>query len=728
MPNLRIFHKKTALIAICLLMLAAGVFAIASTFDFINYDDPDYILENQYVKEGLTLNSLRWAFTTDFHQHWHPLTWISHMLDVQWFGLDAGRHHAVNILLHALNTLFLFLALFKMTKVAWKSALVAALFAVHPVHVEPVAWVTGRKDLLSAFFMMLTLWAYACYVEKQRIGTYLLALALFGMGLLSKSMLVTLPVVLILLDYWPLGRFSSDHLSGERRDSVKFLLRSKALLEKIPFFLFSIIDSIVLLEIHSNPLRRKMIVGRSLGERLLDAANGYAHYVEKLFWPQALSAAYQQNVPTASWVTISSIVLLLCISFITLMYRKRRPYLIVGWLWFLGMLLPVIGLLRSGPHVLADRYSYVTYIGLFMMISWAIGEWSQKGVRARQMAISGSVIGIVLLSFSALIQLRYWQNSVTLFSRAVAVNPKNITGHLNLGLALHKRGDDKEAKLHLEKAVELGPEKAIVRYGLGSFFSDLGKSEEAMPHLLEAVRLQPGYHKAHVQLGINLARAGKFSEAYKHFEKAIELDSHARKAHYNYGVALGMQNRYKSAIVEMKKALEIDPDYVMARNKLNEYESRLLMDKAKKLYENQKIEDAAELLEEVVRLFPNASSQAYFYLGLIASGKGELDAAGSHLGEAIKANPQYAEAYVNLGIILNKKKAYEKAEEAFTKAIEIGPGLVKAHYNYAVFLYLQHRNAEAVDQLAKCLKLDPNDKKARDTLGFIKQSVGKKEP
>ncbi len=722
-----VLRRKTVLIALSLILLTTAVFAVAATYDFVNYDDPDYVTENRNVKAGLTLKGVGWAFTTNLHDHWHPLTWMSHMLDCQLFGLHPAGPHTINILLHVANTLLIFLVLLRMTKAPWKSALVAAFFALHPLHVETVAWVTGRKDLLSTFFMFLTLWVYARYAEQPCLGKYLLALSMFAMGLLAKSMLVTLPVILILLDYWPLGRFPRNKSNGGLKSSFFFLLKARVLKEKIPFFLLSIIDSGIILFMSQNRLGGKTGPSFSLWERLLHATNGYAAYVKKLFWPTDISIAYQPNAHLTAWITVLSAVLILGISLFSLKNLKRRPYLMVGWLWFLVMLFPVIGFIRTGPHILADRYSYVTYIGLFIMVSWAIGEWSQKGLRHKQIAISAAVLGIVLCSFLTLAQVKYWKNSVTLFTHAIAVNRSNVTAQLNLGLALHNQGNDKEAMDHLKKAIELAPEKAIVQYGLASFLSDLGKTQEAIPYLSEAIRLKPGYLKAHVQLGICLARIGKFDQAYAHFKEAINLDKEDPWVHYNYGNALGLQKKYTEAIGEIKKAVEMDPHYELARNRLSTYKRMFSLEKGIKLFENGKVEEAAEMLEKMVRLFPD-EPQAYFYLGLIASGKGQLDVASSYLGKAVKANPEYAEAYVNLGIILNRKKAYEEAEKAFMKAIEVRPEFVKAHYNYAVFLYLQHRNAEAMDQLAKSLKINPNDKKARDTLHYIEQSIGKKEP
>lgn len=708
------------MVCICLAVITGAVFSTAVSHDFVNYDDRDYVTRNYNVRAGLTLKGVVYAFKTKLQGHWHPLTFLSHMLDCQLFGLNPAGHHATSILFHIFNTILLFLLLEKMTKMRWPSALVAALFALHPMHVESVAWISERKDVLSTFFMLLTFWVYVSYTKHPGPWKYLLSLIMFALGLLSKSMIVTLPFILILLDYWPLGRLLPAVTDEKGHPSWSRLWKHKILREKLPFLLLSLIDILIILAPHKARWTHKTHSVMPFADRLIHTANGYAMYVWKMFWPMNLSIAYQKTNPVFNWQTLLAVAFLMGVSVLSLWNIKKRPYLIVGWLWYLGMIVPVSGILIPGPHfALADRYTYAAFIGIFIMLSWGILEVADRNIINKKSVAAAMVLFLGFLSFLTVKQIGYWKNSITLFSHALEVNENNVLAHVNLGLALHNKGNDKEAMEHLKRAIQLNPNNEKAQYGIGFVLSETGQYQKAVDYLKEAIRLNPGYAMAHVQLGVCLAQMGKFNEARPYFTEAIRINPKNSRIYYNYGNALGHEKKYKEALEQIQKALDIDPNYGLARLQFDVYRRMFSLDRGIQLYEEGRLKEADDLLKEIVRRSPQESS-AYLYLGLIASSRGRLDLAISNYRNAVRISPGYTEAYVNLGIALTGKKEYVKAEKAFLAALKINPDYAKAHYNYAIFLYLQQRYKESMEHLDKTLEIDPDNKQARDALKKIK--------
>jgi len=725
MSVLNISRKKIT-ICLCLALMTGGVFGVAVTYDFVNYDDIDYVTDNPHVQAGLSVKGVIRAFTTTLqdHKHWHPLTLLSHMLDCQLFGLNPAGHHFTSILLHVLNTILLFMLLERMTKALWPSVFVAALFAIHPLHVEPVVWIASRKDVLSTFFMLMTLWVYVSYTEHPGTGKYLLALCLFAAGLLSKSMLVTLPFVMLLLDYWPLGRLTTTIPDNKRCRLSSIIVKSRVLWEKLPFLLLSVIVSTVMLWIRpdrsSDTARSFIPSGEGFVARFIDAVNGYASYVWKMFCPTNLSVTYQKPDLIPIWQSVLSFALLIGVSYLCLRHIKRRSYLLVGWLWFLGMLVPVSGIIKKGPHLLSDRYTYTSFIGLFIMLSWCILEVRSEKSQNKRVGIIAMIVFLAMCSILSLKQISYWKNSITLFSNAITVNPNNMNAQLNLGLAIYEVGNDNEAIEHFNKAVQLAPHSTLAQYGLGYVLCETGQWQEAIDHLSEAIRIAPNYGKAYTQLGICSVRTGNLAKAHEYFIEAIKLNPDDPKTYYNYGYALALDKRDREAFAQMKKSLDIDPYYDLAQKRYNSYTQRYNnLEHGIKLYDDGKMQEAEELLKEMALRFPE-EPDVYLYLGLITSDKGQPDSAISYLLKAIKARPEYTEAHVNLGIELARKKEYAQAEKAFSDALTIEPNHVKAHYNYAVSLYLQNRRKEAMEQLAITLRIDPDYKKARDMLDALR--------
>jgi len=454
-------HGLVLLLGLFLMILTFATFEQVRTYDFINYDDNRYITENQHVQSGLTLEGVTWAFTTTHAANWHPLTWLSHMLDCQLYGLNPSGHHLTNLVFHIASTLLLFLVLERMTGALWRSAFVAALFALHPLHVESVAWAAERKDVLSTFFWMLTMWTYVHYVERPGFNRYLLVLLSFVLGLLSKPMLVTLPFVLLLVDYWPLGRFQFGRLSGDRRshtpkssdtgDQKSIVLR--LIREKVPFFVLCAISSILTIFAQQKIGALGSLESYTLGSRIANASVSYVRYIEKMVWPRHLAVLYPYQQMLPIWKVLGSGLLLVGVSVLVIRAVRKHPYLGVGWFWYLGTLIPVIGLVQVGKQAMADRYTYVPLIGLFVMIAWGVPDLL-AGWRFRKVVLSISTgLLLSLLMIVTNLQVKHWQNDITLFEHTLAATSNNFIIHYNLGVAFDRQGKTQEAIAHFAEAL-----------------------------------------------------------------------------------------------------------------------------------------------------------------------------------------------------------------------------------------------------------------------------------
>ncbi len=529
---------------ICL-VLVVGILAIygqVADFQFVNYDDPDFVSGNPIVKRGLSLDALVYAFTRTIASNWHPLTTLSHTLDVQLFGLAAGRHHLVNMGFHVANTLLLFLVFRQMTHRAWRSGVVAALFAWHPLHVESVAWVAERKDLLSALFWMLTLWAYVRYVAQSGVRRYLLVLLFYCLALLSKPMVVTLPFVLLLLDYWPLGRLrlpgllslsSAREMAGLRGRPIDSVAPTQAtpppasrqvfrlVLEKVPLLLLAAAMSMVTYFVQEQTGAMKLVLPFSV--RLANAVVSYARYLGKMFVPVDLAVLYPHPGHWAAGVVIGALVVLGIVSAGTLLLARRQPWLLVGWLWFLGTLVPVIGLVQAGFQAMADRYSYLPLIGLFLALTWSgaslVSRWPAWG---RLMPTTTVLLLGVCLGLSWR-QTRYWQNSITLFSHALACTTNNPIAHNNLGNALREAGQREVAAAQFQEALRLKPDYPQAYNSLGAVLYDQGRGEEAIQNMQKALELDPNLFVAHENLGNIFWKRGQAREAILHWREALRL-------------------------------------------------------------------------------------------------------------------------------------------------------------------------------------------------------------
>ncbi|MDM8525127.1 tetratricopeptide repeat protein [Desulfococcaceae bacterium HSG8] len=548
------FTIKTELL-ICL-FLVISTFAVywqVRHHEFVAFDDDDYIINNPRVRAGLTPESITWAFTSAYASNWHPLTWLSHMTDIQLYGINPGQHHLTNVLLHIMNSLLLFFVLRRMTGDLWKSGFAAALFALHPLHAESVAWVSERKDLLSTFFWMLTLWSYIRYVESPGMNTGLPVLVCFTLGLMSKPMLVTLPFVLLLLDYWPLNRLSAP---------------CSLLLEKIPLFVLSAVSSVITFIVQQGGGAVKSPEIYPFDLRIANALVSYMNYILKTVWPSELAFLYPYPRTIPGWQIALATLLLILISLLAIRQIKQRPYLIVGWLWYLGTLVPVIGLVQVGLQSMADRYTYIPLIGIFIMIAWGIPElFSERRHRKTIFAVAAAAIFSVLM-VKTYLQIGYWRNSTALFEHALAVTTGNYMAHNKLAEVLLEKGRHDQAVAHYTEAIRLNPRFAKAYNNMAIALEEQGKTDEAIRYYSQALRINPGLAKTHNNLGYAFEKQGRTDEAMKHYTKALELNPEYAEVRINLAVIFLSKKRIDDAILHLQAALRVMPDNVEALNNL----------------------------------------------------------------------------------------------------------------------------------------------------------------
>lgn len=602
-------ESKTIKVAICIFIVVStfAVYLQVQDHQFINYDDPSYVTENLNVKAGLTRESIAWAFTTSHIYEWAPINWLSYMLDYQIYGPNPKGFHLTNLFFHIANALTLFLVLLRMTGALWQSGLVAILFALHPFNVDSVAWIAERKNVLSTFFWFLTMWAYVHYIKEPNIKRYSLVFIALTLGLMSKAMLITLPFVLLLLDYWPLNR-----LNLENKNETAFPVQtenhtapSHLILEKLPLLALvagSIITSLVVLGESLESLD-----AYPLPERIVNALVSYLMYLQKMIWPSGLSVIYAYPVnDLPAWKGLACGLILTVITIIVIRKLRQFPYLAVGWLWYLGTLVPVIGIVQSGGQAMADRYAYVPLIGIFIMVAWGLPDLMEKWRHRDKVLIVLAGICIPTLMVVTWNQVSHWRSTITIFEHAIRVTDKEYPGfafaHNNLGIALYEGRSTEEAISHLKIAIRLYPDYLDAHNNLGSVLLTEGKTDEAIPHFKTAIKIKPTFAQAHYNLGIalrkerntegaishytkaielrpgfakahnNLGRAlldkGKTEEAISHFKTAIKIKPAFAKPHYNLGNALLAKGKKEEAIVHYREAIKIKPNYTMAHNNL----------------------------------------------------------------------------------------------------------------------------------------------------------------
>jgi tetratricopeptide (TPR) repeat protein len=563
--------KKTLIIGTGLALCTLAVYWQVRDHEFLDYDDSRYITKNIMVQRGLDAEGLTWAFTSGYATNWHPLTWVSHMLDCELFGLDPTGHHMVNVAFHVANTILLFLILKRMTGAIWRSAFVAAVFALHPLYVESVAWASERKDLLSTLFWMLTMGAYALYTQQPTLRRYLLVFLFLALGLMAKPMLVTLPFVLLLLDYWPLQRLQlgrSSRINKSTSENRRFLL---LLREKAPLIGLTVASSIVTFIVQRSGGAMGSLETVPLGDRVANAIVSYTSYIRKSLWPSDLAVFYPHQGKTLElWQVAGAAILLLGISGIVIWKIRRFRYLAVGWFWFLGTLVPVLGIVQVGIQGMADRYMYVPLIGLSIIVAWGftdlLSKWHyQKG----GLAFAATTV-LLALTGATSSQISYWHDGIRLFEHAIRVTTNNYVAETNLGVALQVHGRTDEALEHYLESLRINPSYEFSHYNLGLILAGQGKTDEAITHFSEAVRLNSRVPEAHNNLGVLLAKKGKNSEAIEQFAEALQLNPAFVDARSNLGLLLMTLGKTDEAITQFNDALRLQPDNASAKNGLKE--------------------------------------------------------------------------------------------------------------------------------------------------------------
>ena len=615
-------------------VLALSVLALywpVTHYGFINFDDDEYVTANPHVQGGLTANAVKWAFTTGHASNWHPITWLSHMLDCQWFGAsNAGAMHLVNVLFHAANAILLFLLLRRVTGADYRSLCVAALFAFHPLRVESVAWIAERKDVLSTFLGLGALWYYSSYARNSRGLSYGLSLFFLALSLMAKPMLVTLPALLLVLDYWPLRRFFKEKVN-------------RLVVEKLPFLGLALASSLV-----TFVVQRQVAVVKldqlSLPLRLANAVTTYIAYLGKTFWPTKLAFFYPHPITHPSYVVVSCAVALVLVTVAVWLWRKRSPYLVFGWLWYLGTLVPVIGLIQVGSQEMADRYTYIPSIGIFVALVWGVSDCLRRLTTNRTYAPALAGLSVVACAALTNHQIRYWKNSVTLFNHGLALTQKNLVANINIGAAYMAEGKNKEALQHYLAAVKIKADNAKAQYNLGVALASLGRTDEAMQHYRIALQIDPSYQKNLKALGDALLESGKIPEALIYFQSLLQIDPSNAAVHLVMGNTLLGTGEMAAGIKHLREVTRIEP---------NNFDAQVNL--ASALANEGQLHEARSFFQGALRLEPNSAFAHYQYGSALLDGGIEKEAL-QEFRQAMRLSPDSALTLDKLAWILSTSR------------------------------------------------------------------------
>jgi tetratricopeptide (TPR) repeat protein len=669
-------------------LLAAVLFVFGQTtgFGFVNYDDLDYVYENMRVMKGLTLPGITWSFTHAECSLYHPLTMVSLMLDYQLHGLAAGGYHLTNVLIHAASAILLFLVLRQMTGALWRSAFVAAVFAIHPLRVESVAWVAERKDVLAGFFFMLTLGAYTRFTQRPTsLGRYLAALAMFGFALLCKPSVVTVPFLLLLLDYWPLQRFGpGDPGSGPAREARRlFGVPVRLIAEKLPFLVLAVAISIVTMFAAASQLR--YAGDTSMPDRIANAFISYAVYLRQTFWPAGLAVHYPfPTHPYSIWETLLAVVLLASITAAAWVWRHANSACWVGWIWYLGVLIPMIGVLQVGYFAHADRNTYLPGIGMAIAATWLVADaWTRAKLSPTALGglAAGAVVAMVATSHT---QTSYWRNSQSLWTHSIACTVNNCVAEINLGETLLEAGNRKEAIVHYRKALEANPRVPDARVDLGVALDGEGQRKEAIEQFRKAIEIKPDYAEAYCDLGKTLLETGNTEEAITEDRKALEIDTKLVGAYLNLGAALAAGGKRDDAIVQYRRALEIRSNYDEVRLALG----KLLSEKGQR-------EEAILQFSLVAKNNPTNAEAEYSWGNALAV-SGKTGEAMTHFRRAVETSPDNALAHFGLGCALAALDKWEEAVTEFRAVVKLNPGFAEARHSLGKALFHQGDYAGAM--------------------------------
>jgi tetratricopeptide (TPR) repeat protein len=726
--------RPELLIGLLLVTLTLAVYWQVRNHSFVNFDDGLYVTDNYHVRAGLSLESVKWALTETEAANWHPLTRLSHMLDVQLFGMNAGAHHMTSMFFHLANALLLFFVFKRMTGCLWQSGFVAALFILHPLHVESVAWVSERKDVLSTFFWLLTMGGYVLYVERPGKIKFLIPLLFFALGLMAKPMLVTLPFVLLLMDYWPLGRlggemmpFASTDVSN-RSDNPnpasviaqpvtggQRALILGMVIEKVPFFALSAASC--WMTIHAQ--QGKGAVGSlekfPIVVRVANAVVSYVKYIAKTIWPENLAAYYPHPGIGSWWWVLAAGLLLVVISILAVRTIRQLPWFIVGWLWYLGTLVPVIGLLQVGAQAMADRYTYVPLIGLFIITAWGFPEliagWRNQ---KKLLALAGAFL-LITLMVSSWFQVRHWKNSMALYEHALHVTQNNYFAHDGMGLFLASRGKNDEAIDQYSEALRIRPDFAEAHNHLGNVLKIQGIPGEAIDHYKEALRIKPEYAEAYYNLGHILAGQGKIADAVKQYSAALKLRPEYPEVHYHLGSALMNQGKTDEAIAHFLKALNKRPTDAKIFNQLGYA-----------LVKKGKINEAGIQFSKAVQIEPHFA-KAHYNLGHVLLNQGRLNRAVFHYSSVLQIEPENAGAHFALGSVYLRQGKLDEAIVHNREALRLRPGHARTHNNLGIAMIRKGMIEEATAHFEMARKIQPGHENAQKNLNQNLQAIGKQK-
>jgi protein O-mannosyl-transferase len=703
--------------AIGLALVAVTVVAFEGIrhLDFVAYDDPKYVTDNIHVLGGLTWTNIRWAFTTVYGPYWHPLTLISHMADIELFGLWAGGHHLVNGFLHLVNTVLLFLLLRRLTGSSARSGIVAALFAVHPLHVESVAWVTERLDVLSTCFFLLTIWAYVAYVSRPSLGRYLGVVAVYVCGLMSKPTLITLPVVLLLLDVWPLGRIQWAAGSPPPPVSDFLTVVMRRVREKLPLIVLALAGAVGTLIYES---RHGSVTGIDLlpvGERIANAFVWYITYLGRMFWPAHLSAfyPYPREMP-AWWVIAGAIAIVATVSAFAWRLRARAPYFFVGWAWYLVTLLPLVGLVQAADQATADRFTYIPLIGIFIALTWGISALVGRWPRGCVVAEAAAAVVVVVLVPVTRAQVRVWQNTTTLWTNAIAATRDNHRAHAGLGQALLEAKRPDAALVEIAEAIRIYPDVPTYHNDLGLAMNELHRTDEAMASYREALRLDPNFAQAQTNLGYVLASAGQFDEAVARHRKALSLNPDLAEAHVNLASALMRERKLVEAIPHVEQALRLNPRLAQAHAVYG----------AIMQLQNRDSEAIVEY-QAALAIDPDLS-QVHSNLGGALAKRSDFAGAAREFREALRLDPLLGDAHNGLGVVLMSQGQVDEAIAHYREAVRLKPDSISTHSNLGIALAQRGDVAGAVHEFNEVLRIDPGNAQAKAALEYLKKPKGSK--
>jgi tetratricopeptide (TPR) repeat protein len=637
--------------------------------DFINLDDRVYVTNNAHVKEGLTFKSVYWAFTSTQNGQWNPVACLSHLLDYTLFGLNAGGHHVTNLLFHIINSLLLFFLLRRMTATLWQSGFVAAIFALHPLHVESVAWIAERRDVLHAFFFLLTIWSYINYLEKPQRGRHISVLLCFVLAVMSKPMAVTLPFTLLLLDYWPLDRVrigEKDNMPEPFTAPFPKTIRhnvpiSTLVIEKVSLFSVAVVISLFTLFSAWGVKSLSSLETLPLTVRIENATVSYIEYILKTIWPKSLAVLYPHPMTIPVWKVVCSTLLLLTITILVTLGTRKHPYLIVGWLWYLITLLPVIGLLQAGIQSMADRFMYMPMIGLLMMAIYGISDMCKRWSYKRWALAVLGVLLLISLIVTTRAQVKLWRNSEALFRHTIQVTNNNYLIYNYLGAELLIQGRHQEALIHFNRSLEINPSYADAHCNLGVLLLRQGKYREAISPLHAALQIKPEHVEALTNLGIILSKYGKVKEAMHLFSEAMRINPKFEEAYFNQGNLLLKIEKYEEAIHYFNEALKINPGNSITYNSLGVSSMR-----------SGNAEKAVDYFYKALDINPD-DADAHCNLGSLFIQQGKYEKAIFHLTETLRVNPSDGEAHLALGTLHLKMNQKELALQQYTALKNINP-------------------------------------------------------